>query len=97
MNALIFYIVTMSITVVNESPHEIYVSVTLSGSDNGVEGLTEDWYPVEANGKGTWERSQKQLIHVVTKVYSGRLTETFLGTPDDDVRIPSLTPRILDG
>jgi hypothetical protein len=75
------------ITIVNNSAHDIHVSVAQTGGDFG-KGGSEDWYSLRANGgTDTWGRKEWQVIRFTRSQSAGAVVETILGVPGKVVNI----------
>ncbi|KIL71065.1 hypothetical protein M378DRAFT_156013 [Amanita muscaria Koide BX008] len=76
------------ISIVNNTSHDIYVSVTQTGGDFGGAG-SEKWFTLKADGgTDTWgSRNDWQVIRFTRSQKPGVLVETILGIPGKTVNI----------
>jgi len=77
-----------SIKVVNNTPKDITVSITTTGSDSG-KGGSESWYTISSNGgSDTWNyRTQHQIVRFARGTDAGFPVESVLGVPGATVTI----------
>lgn len=77
-----------TITVINNSSTDIFVSVTATGSDFA-QGGSEDWIKLTADGgTDTWgDRNEKQVVRFARGETPGVLVEAVLGVPGATVNI----------
>ncbi|KAJ7599833.1 hypothetical protein C8J56DRAFT_908953 [Mycena floridula] len=76
-----------TITVVNNTSAEIYVSVTATGDDFG-KGGGEGWYTVAAKQSDIWgSRNHWQVVRFTRSQTPGAVVESVLGIPGKSVII----------
>ena len=64
------------IEVVNKSPGDIYVNVTIDGDEGSA-----DWYPLKPGESDSWARNRYQVVRFTRNLAVGVSVESVLGIP----------------